>query len=631
MRPEPTQPLATWVAASSQAYWAEPERAAEWFEQAGARLAALPEPSPEERGAALDLCLMICQLAYELRDFAPLHAVLARALPWAEAAPEHPAQPRLLCVAARLQVIARQYEVAGSLLQRASELLGHRPPDAVAQGLLCASLGQLALVQAQPERALEHARHAQRWYESCEFGGPWVHVYAAQAIALRELGRHDEREAVLRAGMQRAESQRRWSEAANLCTGLFDLSLEHGALDAAAIALAHCETLAARSPGGARGSVAAILQCSRARLLAAQGHLEAACALLESRIEDAGRYGGALELARRLEELADWQARSGRGPEALRTSRRAHALRQELAQEAQLRAGLQLRQQVEREQAERGQAQQLARAQEAQAHKAALEAALAHLQALQEELAERSRQASLGALLAGVAHELNTPLGTALTALSSSEAQAQDLLLDLQAGTLSRQGLQARLLALREGHALSARCLGRALELTESYRPAHPDAAAGAALAALVQRAWQRALSPASCLRLQLQDAVGSPCWPGQALEEVLVQLFQNVERHAYAPGEPGLVRVQAAPQPRGALLAVEDQGRGIAPELLPRVFEPYVSTQFGRGRSGLGLFIAEAAVRQQLGGRLRVQSQPGQGTRFEIECPLEPWSGLQS
>ena len=621
MRPEPDPVLANWVASCQQAYWAEPEGAADWFGPALARFAELPEPGSQAGRAALDLALLLCQLAYELRDFPPLYAVVERALPWAEAAPEHHALPRLLCVAARLQVIARQYEAAGGLLQRASELLGHRPPDAVAQGLLCASLGQLALVQGQPERALEHARHAQRWYESCEFGGPWVHVYAAQAVALRELGWQDEREAVLRAGMQRAESQRRWSEAANLCTGLFDLSLEHGALDAAAIALAHCETLAASSPG----SVAAILRCSTARLLAAQGRFEEACALLEPQIDDAGRYGGTVELSRRLEELAGWQARMGRGVEALRTSRRAHALQQELVLESQVRAALQLRQQVEREQAERGQAQQQARAQEAQAHKDALEAALSHLQTLQEELAERSRQASLGALLAGVAHELNTPLGTALTALSSSEAQAQDLLLDLQAGTLSRQGLQARLQALREGHALSARCLGRALELTESYRPAHPDAAAGAALAALVQRAWQRALSPASCLRLQLQDAVGSPCWPGQALEEVLVQLFQNVERHAYAPGEPGLVRVQAAPQPRGALLAVEDQGRGIAPELLPRVFEPYVSTQFGRGRSGLGLFIAEAAVRQQLGGRLRVQSQLGQGTRFEIECPLGP------
>ena len=69
-------------------------------------------------------------------------------------------------------------------------------------------------------------------------------------------------------------------------------------------------------------------------------------------------------------------------------------------------------------------------------------------------------------------------------------------------------------------------------------------------------------------------------------------------------------------------LLTVQDHGRGIEPALLPHVFEPYVSTQFGRGRSGLGLFIAQAVVRQQLGGRLRVHSRPGRGSRFEIECP---------
>lgn len=623
MKPPESDPHA-WLKERQQRYWDEPECARVLWDELLPVFMDLPEPPPPG-WPAVELALLLCQLAYEMRVVARLEPVLRRALPWCEGGGTPHQLPRLLCVRARLKVMEQCFEPAAELLQRASQLLNAAAQrDPVSQGLLLSALGQLTLLQGDAERALGYARQALHCFRDSGYGGPWVQVYAAQAVPLRHLGWQDERRQVLREGIAVASGQKRWSEAINLSTGLIDMALESGDAAEAAVELARAESLAQQADHSPGSASFRILQFTRARCLALQGKVAEACDSIEPVLEDALRHGGPHEILRRLDDLADWQARAGRGAAALASSRRAHAVRLHLARESSERRGLQVRQQVELEHAERERRRHERRAVEARNQSEALQTALAQLQSLQEELAECSRKASLGPLLAGVAHELNTPLGTALTALSSAAAVCDELLAALDGGTLGRRGLQGQLQELIDLQALARRGLQRAQALTESYRPAHADAAGGSALAALVQRAWQRALSADSPLRLELQDGAGLTLWPGPTLEEVLVQLFQNVERHAYGPGEAGLVRVRAAaPSSQRALLAIEDQGRGIAADLLPHVFEPYVTTQFGRGRSGLGLFIAEAAVRQQLGGKLRVHSRPGAGTCFEIECPL--------
>jgi signal transduction histidine kinase len=79
-------------------------------------------------------------------------------------------------------------------------------------------------------------------------------------------------------------------------------------------------------------------------------------------------------------------------------------------------------------------------------------------------------------------------------------------------------------------------------------------------------------------------------------------------------------VHLQLQREPSLVRLRVQDDGRGIPAELLPRIFDPYVSTQFGKGRSGMGLFVAQGLVNTRLGGALRAFSEPGQGACFEIE-----------
>lgn len=611
--------------AQTQRYHEAPDRAAELFAELLPLFESLPEPPPPGM-PAIRFALLLCQLAIEERATEWALPVLERALRWSEREGEAPLRPRLFGAAARVYIGLQQLGAATEWLGRAGAALAAMPEgslDRVAPAVHAHNLGAIALRQGDTERALAQNQRALSLFRESGYGGPWIQAYARSAIMLRELGRHEEREAMLLEGRQEALRQRRFGEAGNLCAGLVDVALERGDLALAEQRLQEGQTCLQQGsvPTAAIGWAA--LSGARARWLAASERFGEACVLLEAGLEQAGLRGGQRELLRNLDELWRWQAKAGRADLALKHGRQAHALRLALARDAADRDALRLRQQMELEQAEREMRAHEQRAAQAQTQQQQLQQALDRLQNLQEELAERSRQASLGPLLAGVAHELNTPLGTALTALSSAAEGAQELLATLGSGAASRQGLLARLQALQEVQALAARSLRRALTLIESYRPQHPDCDARAALVDLVQRAWQRALPPEHPLQLQLRDDVGVPVWPEGAMEEVLVQLFQNVERHAYPAGEAGAVEVHGRRGGNAALhLAVRDHGRGIDPDLLPRVFEPYVSTQFGRGRSGLGLFIAEATVRQRLGGRLHARSHPGQGSCFEIECP---------
>jgi signal transduction histidine kinase len=193
-------------------------------------------------------------------------------------------------------------------------------------------------------------------------------------------------------------------------------------------------------------------------------------------------------------------------------------------------------------------------------------------------------------------------------------------------GKLGRASLTADLQALEEGSELALRNLERVLQHIAAYQELNPGLLATPPrpvdLAELVRQAWQRAVPPASPLQL-VMDAELTVEVCADSLQAVLVELLLNVQRHAYPPGSAGEVRVQARQDGALLRLTVADNGRGIAPELLTRVFDPYVSTQFGRGRSGLGLFSAQALVATRLRGELLASSPLGQGARFEISWPL--------
>jgi signal transduction histidine kinase len=258
----------------------------------------------------------------------------------------------------------------------------------------------------------------------------------------------------------------------------------------------------------------------------------------------------------------------------------------------------------------------------------------AQLKMAQSQLVESEKMAALGGLVAGVAHEVNTPLGVAVTAVSLLQESINGLQRRFDAGELDEPHFVA---AISEQHrvlALMEENLRRAANLVKSFKQTAVDQTADVRqtfdLRGLVERTLD-AVHPATrkvCSAIELVIPVESQLdsYPG-ALGQILTNLLLNAVRHAFEQFHSvNQIRIEIAmaQQPGRIRLTITDNGAGIPPENLPRIFEPFFTTQRGRGGSGLGLSICYNLATQRLGGTLKVDSTRGSETAFTLEIPLQ-------
>jgi PAS domain S-box-containing protein len=260
-----------------------------------------------------------------------------------------------------------------------------------------------------------------------------------------------------------------------------------------------------------------------------------------------------------------------------------------------------------------------------------LDEALSVVKHAQGELVRTEKLASLGSLVAGIAHELNTPIGNAMLMANTLAARQKAFEAAIATG-LRRSVMDTFLAGLREASMMLEASLSRAAELISSFKQVAVDQSSYQRRAFdLREVLHETALSLGPSLKLSgtrlLEDVPAGlrmDSYPGPLIQ-VFMNIVNNAVLHAFEPGRPGCVTIRArALGEASVLIEVSDDGRGMPAEHLQRAFDPFFTTKLGQGGSGLGLHIVYNLVTGLLGGQVRLSSELGRGTHISIELPRQ-------
>jgi PAS domain S-box-containing protein len=258
--------------------------------------------------------------------------------------------------------------------------------------------------------------------------------------------------------------------------------------------------------------------------------------------------------------------------------------------------------------------------------------ALNELRRAQRRLVQSEKLASLGGLVAGVAHEVNTPLGivvTTATFLSDCLAAFDQR---VESGMLRRSDLGAFLKAQRDGIDLVVNNIQRAAQLVQSFKQVAADQASDsqrrfdlagwlADLLSSLSPAWKRS---GHRVTADCPTGIAMDSFPGM-LAQIVSNLVTNSLVHGYPDGASGTIRIGASVIDADTVeLVYEDDGAGIPADHLERIFDPFFTTRRNAGSTGLGLHIIHNLVTGPLHGTIAVTSPPGGGARFVIRLPRQ-------
>jgi len=268
-----------------------------------------------------------------------------------------------------------------------------------------------------------------------------------------------------------------------------------------------------------------------------------------------------------------------------------------------------------------------------QAHDSAARAeqALAQLQSTQQSLVQSEKLSSLGGMVAGVAHEINTPVGITLTSASMLLDASDKLQAQLEQGSLRKSEIVAYVALACESSRLILSNSERAAQLIQSFKQVASDQTSEQRRSYDLQQYLDEILASLrpslrkhkAQVNVQCAEAITLDGYPG-ALAQVMTNLTMNALTHAFKDErEGGNIDIVATRIDDRVVIQFRDDGCGIAPENLGKVFEPFFTTRRGQGGTGLGLNITHNIIVKQFGGTLQVQSEPNKGSCFTLEFPL--------
>jgi PAS domain S-box-containing protein len=260
----------------------------------------------------------------------------------------------------------------------------------------------------------------------------------------------------------------------------------------------------------------------------------------------------------------------------------------------------------------------------------AAEAALRNLRETQNSLIEAEKLAALGRLVAGVAHEVNNPIGISLTVASALERKTALFAAEVARGDLRRSSLNEFLQTSRDASSQLVANLNRAAELIQSFKQVAADRNysdqrsfdLGDLTEQVVMSLRPGLRKHKLALSVDCQPNLTMNSYPGP-YGQVLTNLFLNSVAHAFPDGKPGQVDIQVRESGKDNVeIIFSDNGCGMSLDVRRRAFDPFFTTRRDQGGTGLGLHIVYSIVTNRLGGRLDLDSEPGGGTRIQIILP---------
>ena len=251
------------------------------------------------------------------------------------------------------------------------------------------------------------------------------------------------------------------------------------------------------------------------------------------------------------------------------------------------------------------------------------------LRRAQQQLVMAEKMAALGSLVAGVAHEINTPLGIGVTAATYLHREVETYGRRYREGTLRRSDFETLLATLEETATLLESNLTRAADLVQNFKQVSVDRAAEPRrrfrlrdyLEELLASLKPRLEAGGHEVVLACPADLALEGYPG-AISQIITNLVINSVVHGFEGRRGGHIGITVTRHGDWVRLRYADDGRGMSPDDAGRVFDPFFTTRRGRGGSGLGMHIVYNLVTQVLGGRIELETEPGRGATFQIDFP---------
>jgi signal transduction histidine kinase len=254
---------------------------------------------------------------------------------------------------------------------------------------------------------------------------------------------------------------------------------------------------------------------------------------------------------------------------------------------------------------------------------------LTNLKSMQDQLVQSEKLASLGKLTAGVAHEINTPLGIALTSTSSSLESTKAIQESFKQNSLTKSAMSKYFQSIEQSADLNMSSLNRVIELLSNFKQVAADQVVGEIreinCTDYINEIMQTLSAELKRCRVTYHyhgDAdICITTIPG-AVAQVLTNLVTNSLIHGFENKNSGNISIETTIEDESITITYTDDGQGMEQEVLQNIFEPFFTTKRNSGGTGLGMNIVYNIVNQKLNGSITIDSEQGQGARFIITLP---------